>query len=66
VVGSSQHGVKKGESCYTNIRTFCNEMASSEDEGRPVDIVSLHLSMAFDTVSCNILIGKLMKYRVGK
>ncbi|GAB0179818.1 mitochondrial enolase superfamily member 1 [Grus japonensis] len=31
------------------------------DEGRPVDVVYLDFSKAFDTVSCNVLIGNLRK-----
>lgn len=64
VMGSSQHRLKKGESCHTNLRAFYNEMTSLVGEGRPVNVVYLDLSMF--TVSCNILIGKLMKDRVGK
>ncbi|KAK4830190.1 hypothetical protein QYF61_009217 [Mycteria americana] len=36
------------------------------DEGREVDVVYLDFTKAFDTVSCNILIHKLMKYRLDK
>lgn len=66
VIGSSQHGLRKGVSCQNNLRAFCNEMMSLVDEGRLVDIVYFDLNMVFDTVSCNTLIGKLMKYWVGK
>ena len=37
---------------------------SWEDKGRAVDVVYLNFSMAFDTVSHNILLGKLGKCRL--
>lgn len=36
------------------------------DEGRAVDLVYVDFSKAFGTVSCNILIDKLMKYGLDK
>ncbi|KAK4818824.1 hypothetical protein QYF61_019861 [Mycteria americana] len=42
-----------------------NLLGSSQDEGRAVDIVYFDFSKAFDTMSHNILIDKLMKYRLG-
>lgn len=36
-------------------------MSSLLDEGRVSDIASLHFSKAFDSISCKILVKKLMK-----
>ncbi|PKU44218.1 rna-directed dna polymerase from mobile element jockey-like [Limosa lapponica baueri] len=61
IIGSSQHGFNKGKSCLTNLITFYDDVTGWVDEGRAVDVVYLNFSKAFDTVFCNILIGKLRK-----
>jgi len=61
VIGRCQHGFTKGKSCLTSLLAFCDGMTGWVDEGRAVDVVYFDFSKAFDTVSHNILIGKLRK-----
>lgn len=59
MIRNSQHGFTKGKSCLTNLITFCDEATAWMGEGGAVD--TDNLSKAFDTVSCEILTGKLKK-----
>ena len=55
----SQHGFMKGKSCLTNLISFYDQVTCLVDEGKTVDIVYLHFSKAFDTISHSILLKKL-------
>jgi len=62
VIRSSQHGFTKRKSCLTKLMIACyHDITSWVDEGKAVDVVCLDFSKAFNTVSNNILLGKLRK-----
>lgn len=44
----------------TKALTLCDQKADSVDEGGAVDTPYLDFSKAFNTVFCNILVGKLL------
>ena len=46
----SQNGFTKGKSCLTNLLSFLEDVTSAIDEGKPVDVVYLDFSKAFDKV----------------
>ena len=61
VIKITHHGFTQGRSCLTNLIAFYDGVTGWVDEGRTVHVVHLNFSKAFDTVSHNILIGKLRK-----
>ncbi|CAM4667113.1 unnamed protein product [Caretta caretta] len=64
VIENSQRGFIKGKSFLTNLIAFYDEITSSVDMGKAVDVIYLDFSKAFDMVSNNILASKLRKYRL--
>jgi len=61
VIRNSHHGFTKGKSYLTNLIDFYDGRTGWVDEGRAVDVVYLDFSKAFNTVSHNILLGKVRK-----
>lgn len=65
-IRSMQHGFIKEKSQLTNPINFYNDLAGSVDEGRAVEILCFAFSMAFYSVSQNILIDKPLIYGLDK
>ncbi|RMC05184.1 hypothetical protein DUI87_18368 [Hirundo rustica rustica] len=61
LIRSSQCGFTEGKSFLTNLTAFYSKTITWVYEGRAAGIVYLDFSKALDTVSHNILVGKLRK-----
>lgn len=60
--GRSHYVFMKGNLCLTNSIAFYDEMTGLVDEGVAVGGVYLNFSKAFDTISHDIWMSKMMKY----
>ncbi|PKU46593.1 rna-directed dna polymerase from mobile element jockey- hypothetical protein [Limosa lapponica baueri] len=55
-----------GKSCMTNLIGFCDQTTGLMNEERAVDVIYLDFSQAFEPISHNILIDKLVKCGLDK
>ena len=55
----SQHGFTKGKSCLTNLLSFLEDVTKAIDEGKPMDVIYLDFSKAFDNVPHKRLLHKI-------
>ncbi|KAL2294014.1 hypothetical protein Nmel_007724 [Mimus melanotis] len=58
-IGPSQDGFGKGRSCLINLICFYDQVTSTDDEGKAVDVAYLEFSKAFNTISHGTLLEKL-------
>jgi hypothetical protein len=59
LIGSSQHGFRKGRSCLTNLLEFMQALTDGIDQGEDMDVVYLDFEKAFDKVPHKRLLLKL-------
>ena len=55
ILYDSQHGVRKGRSCLTNLLELMEEVASSVDNGEPVDIIFLDFQKSV-WIKCHMIV----------
>jgi len=60
VIMSSQHGLRRGRSCVTNLLAFLDKATSYRDDKQSVDIIFLDFAKAFDKVPHSRLISKII------
>ena len=64
ILTSKNHGFRSGVSCETQLVATMDELGSSYDQGKQVDIAILDFSKAFDTKSHKKLLHKLDNYGI--
>jgi ribonucleases P/MRP protein subunit RPP40 len=65
LIRDSQHGFTRGRSCLTNLLEFFEDVTEHLDEGKPVDIIYLDFSKAFDKVPHERLFSKIRAHGIG-
>src|SRR5579864_8235140 len=65
LIRDSQYGFTQGRSCLTNLLEFLEEVTVNMDEGKPVDVIYLDFSKAFDKVPHQRLYRKLLAHGIG-
>ena len=64
IIKDSQHGFTTRRSAVTNLLEYLEKVTSNVDQGKPVDVIYLDLSKAFDKVPHRRLIKILRDYRI--
>ena len=65
LINDSQHGLRSGRSCVTNLLTFLEDSTKIVDEGGCVDVIYLDFCKAFDKVLHQRLLLRLQMHGIG-
>jgi ribonuclease P/MRP protein subunit RPP40 len=65
LIGSSQHGFRKGRSCLTNLLEFIQAVTEGVDQGEDMDVIYLDFQKAFDKVPHKRLLLKMRDMGIG-
>ena len=60
----SQHGFTEGKPCLTNLLLFVDDVTKATDEGKPIDMIYLDFSKAFDKVPHQRLLHKIESHGI--
>ena len=60
----SQHGFTKGKFCLTDLLSFLEDVTKAIDEGKPLDVIYLDFSKAFDKVPHIRLLHKIESHGI--
>ena len=60
----SQHGFTQGKYCLTNLLLFLEDITKAIDEGKPLDVIYLNFSKAFDEVPHQRLLLKIKAHGI--
>lgn len=59
VISQSQHGCWKGRPCKNSTLSYLNDWTSALDQNKPVHVIFVDFTLAFEKVSHKRLINKL-------
>ena len=59
-----QHGFRRGRFCETQLIEFIDDLSSSLQEGKQVDMLIMDFAKAFDKVCHSLLVHKLCHYGI--
>ncbi|KAJ7423512.1 rna-directed dna polymerase from mobile element jockey-like [Willisornis vidua] len=66
VISYTQHWLMRSKSCFSQLISVYDKVTHLADQGKPVDVIFLDFSKAFDVVSPMILLDKMSSTQLDK